>query len=115
MPGLGDFNRGRDHKPPVVPRIETRPFWARVPAAPERGRPAVEESAHEPCTTVAAGRGHGHRPGVATMTALVEPTDGSRGDAVGHAHGWQLRDVEFDDGVVSHRYECDGCDAVWFT
>jgi len=49
------------------------------------------------------------------MTALVEPTGGSPEDSVGHAHGWRLRDVEFDGGVVSHRYECDGCDAVWFT
>jgi len=49
------------------------------------------------------------------MTALVEPTGAPLEGAVGHAHGWRLRDVEFDDGVVSRRYECDGCDAVWFT
>lgn len=49
------------------------------------------------------------------MTALVEPIGGSSGEAADHAHGWRLRDVEFDDGVQSNRYECDGCDAVWFT
>ncbi|MFC4783546.1 hypothetical protein ACT8ZV_03670 [Nocardioides sp. MAHUQ-72] len=49
------------------------------------------------------------------MTALVEPAGGAREELTGHTHGWQLRSVEFDDGVVSQRYECDGCDAVWFT
>jgi hypothetical protein len=49
------------------------------------------------------------------MTALVEPAGGSLEEAIGHAHAWELRDVDFDDGVVSNRYECDGCGAVWFT
>ena len=49
------------------------------------------------------------------MTALVEPTEAAAGEPSGHAHGWQLRAVEYDDGVVSSCYECDGCDAVWFT
>ncbi|NYD43160.1 hypothetical protein [Nocardioides panaciterrulae] len=49
------------------------------------------------------------------MTTLVEPSGATAAELAGHAHGWQLRAVEYDDGVVSNRYECDGCDAVWFT
>lgn len=49
------------------------------------------------------------------MTALVEPPEAAEVVPAGHAHGWQLRAVEYDDGLVSHRYECEGCDAVWFT
>ena len=49
------------------------------------------------------------------MTALVGPRAEVAVETSGHAHGWQLRAVEHDDGRVSNRYECEGCDAVWFT
>ncbi len=29
-------------------------------------------------------------------------------------HTWQLRGVEFDEGVPVQCYECDSCDEVWF-
>ena len=37
----------------------------------------------------------------------TEPTD--------HSHAWQLRSIDYDDGRVSNCFECDHCDAVWFT
>lgn len=32
-----------------------------------------------------------------------------------HPHAWQLRSIDYDDGRVSSYFECDHCDAVWFT
>jgi hypothetical protein len=32
----------------------------------------------------------------------------------GHEHTWELRTVEFDDGLEVRRYECCGCDDVVF-
>ena len=49
------------------------------------------------------------------MTSLVESTGTPAHDSARHAHVWQLRSVDYDDGVVSNRYECEACDAVWFT
>jgi hypothetical protein len=49
------------------------------------------------------------------MTELVEPTGVPVVPPDGHTHAWQLRAVEYDDGRVSNCYECEGCDAVWFT
>lgn len=37
------------------------------------------------------------------------------GAAGGHPHTWQLRSVDHDDGMVCSCFECDQCDAVWFT
>jgi len=31
-----------------------------------------------------------------------------------HEHEWQLRSVEYDDGIEVRRYECDTCDDVLF-
>ena len=31
-----------------------------------------------------------------------------------HEHVWQLRSVEYDDGIEVRRYECDACDDVLF-
>lgn len=50
-------------------------------------------------------------PPIDTAGALP---DGGAGAGV-HPHTWQLRSVDHDDGLVSSRFECDGCDAVWFT
>ena len=31
-----------------------------------------------------------------------------------HAHSWQLRSVEFEDGVEVSRFDCGGCGEVLF-
>jgi len=49
------------------------------------------------------------------MAELIEATGVLTVERPAHAHGWQLRAVEHDDGRVSNRFECEGCDAVWFT
>ncbi|MCW2794026.1 MAG: hypothetical protein JWO76_3124 [Nocardioides sp.] len=45
--------------------------------------------------------------------SVPEPSPSTRSthDA---SHTWQLRGVEFDEGVSVSRYECDSCDEVWF-
>ena len=49
------------------------------------------------------------------MTELIGATDAPAVEPAGHTHGWRLRAVEHDGGRVSNCYECEGCDAVWFT
>ena len=49
------------------------------------------------------------------MVELVQAAGAVAVEPAAHTHGWQLRAVEYDDGLVSNCYECEGCDAVWFT
>jgi hypothetical protein len=45
----------------------------------------------------------------------IDPLAVAPTEATDHPHSWHLRAVDYDDGQVSNRYECDSCDAVWFT
>ena len=43
-------------------------------------------------------------------TLVAEPL----GPSPSHAHSWQLRSVEFEDGVEVSRFDCGGCGEVLF-
>lgn len=49
------------------------------------------------------------------MTALPRPLLADPGpNAASEEHTWQLRDVEFEDGVTTRRFECVACGAAHF-
>jgi hypothetical protein len=51
-------------------------------------------------------------PSVPGPSALVSPP--ALRLLTGHEHAWELRAVEFDDGLEVRRYECCECDDVLF-
>jgi hypothetical protein len=48
-----------------------------------------------------------------TAPSVPDPSPATRA-VHDESHTWQLRGVEFDEGVPVSRYECDLCDEVWF-
>jgi hypothetical protein len=50
----------------------------------------------------------------ATRATPATPATPAIPDAHEASHTWQLRGVEFDEGVSVSCYECDVCDEVWF-
>ena len=52
--------------------------------------------------------------GSSPRDAITSPPTPALRLVPGHDHTWELRTVEFDEGLEVRRYECGGCDDVLF-